>query len=113
MGSLTCQGAPFSGLRHPARLPFRIHPAGPIQLAAQIGASAGIVAIRREGTDFIGNVAPGDGLLSLPDGYEASSANTFDKEAASNKGLGLGTMAARSPRHAAHEAGIIIVFNKL
>jgi hypothetical protein len=42
-------------------------------VTASIGSSAGVVEIRQQGTDFDGNFATGDSLLSLPDGYKSDA----------------------------------------
>ena len=42
-------------------------------LTVGIGSSAGLVKIRQQDNDFNGNFAPGDTLLSLPDGYKSDA----------------------------------------
>jgi len=52
-----------------------------------IGSSAGIAELRQQGTDFAGNFAPGDALLSLPDGYKS---DVFDLKFSGAPVYGLG-----------------------
>jgi hypothetical protein len=73
-------GSPGTNLSTPVSMSFGAE-------TVAIGSSAGVAELRQQGSDFSGNFAQGDSLLSLPDGYKS---DVFDLKFSGAPVYGLG-----------------------